>query len=213
MAEVPFCACSVSAAGPHVVRRRKICRLSVPHALICINGTALNGGTAARLGASEIHAPRTAWCDPGGHGLGRHPPLRFPVASRALRFLGTVGVLAGGNPCRPAMCPGNQLAIVLPHGSRWRNADSHALPNLCRRRLMQRTACGQYQHSTGDRYLDLVLALARQLDSSPVGSRVLAYVRCRCKASAMLVRAGVALPLVRRRPAPATRSTLGHCLT
>ena len=31
-------------------------------------------GMAACSGANEFHAPRTSWRDPGGHGLGGHPP-------------------------------------------------------------------------------------------------------------------------------------------
>src|SRR5271166_4976404 len=68
-------------------------------------------GMAARPGASELHAPRTAWRDPGDNGLGGHPPLRFPGARGALRVLGAVGVVAGRDPGGPALPQGGTVYL------------------------------------------------------------------------------------------------------
>ena len=52
-------------------------------------------GLAASAGPGPVQLARAAWRDPGGHGLGRHPPIPVLPSCRPLWLLGAVRVIAG----------------------------------------------------------------------------------------------------------------------
>ena len=66
----------------------------------------LNPAKSTRAGALGLHPARTARRVPGRDGLGRHPPLPVLPSRRSLRLVGTVGVLAGRDPCGAAIPKG-----------------------------------------------------------------------------------------------------------
>src|SRR5271154_3346687 len=75
-----------SAADTNAIVQVKVCAWHQPD------------GVAARAGALGLHPARAARRVPGRDGLGRHTPLSVLPSRSPLRFVGTVGVLAGRDP-------------------------------------------------------------------------------------------------------------------